>query len=111
VNCFLNQFFYLNSLRKPKGSNFKVTNNTKTPEEKTYRFWGMTLKAKLRIKCKNCGNWSIIEVKKIFVNSGTSDSKLKIFLPAYLPLKTENCSTCSQVIAKENGIIRARRRS
>jgi ribosomal protein S27E len=88
-----------------------VTNNTKTPEEKTYRFWGMTLKAKLRIKCKNCGNWSIIEVKKIFVNSGTSDSKLKIFLPAYLPLKTENCSTCSQVIAKENGIIRARRRS
>lgn len=63
------------------------------------------MKAKLRIKCKNCGNWSIIEVKKIFVNSGTSDSKLKIFLPAYLPLKTEICSRCNKVIAEEKGLI------
>jgi len=64
------------------------------------------VKAKLRIKCKNCGNWNVVEVEKIFLNTGTSDSKLKIFLPAYLPLKTEKCSKCNQVIAKEKREIR-----
>ena len=64
------------------------------------------MKAKLRIKCRNCGNWNTAEVKKIFVNTGILNSKLKVFLPAYLPLKTEKCSKCNQVIAKENRIIR-----
>jgi hypothetical protein len=59
------------------------------------------VKAKLRIKCKNCGNWNVVDVEKIFLNAGTSDSKLKIFLPAYLPLKPEKCSKCNQVIAEE----------
>lgn len=68
------------------------------------------MKAKLRIKCKNCDNWNIIEVKKIFVNSGTSDSKLKIFLPAYLPLKTEKCSRCKKVIAEEKRLIGKRKK-
>ena len=63
------------------------------------------MKAKLRIKCKNCGNWNTIEVEKIFLNSGTSDSKVTVFLPAFLPLKTETCSKCNQVIAKETVII------
>jgi hypothetical protein len=63
------------------------------------------VKTKLRIKCKNCGNWNTIEVKKIFLNAGTSDSKLTVFLPAYLPLKTEKCSRCNQPIAKEEKII------
>ena len=71
---------------------------------------GMTVKAKLRIKCKNCGNWSIIEVEKIFVSSGTSNSKLKIFLPAYLPLKTEKCSRCNEVIAEEKALIGKRKK-
>jgi hypothetical protein len=68
------------------------------------------LKVKLKIKCKNCGNWSIIEAKKIFVNSGISDSKLKIFLPAYLPLKTEKCSRCNEVIAEETALIGKRKK-
>lgn len=68
------------------------------------------MKVKLKIKCKNCGNWSIIEVKKIFVNSGISDSKLKIFLPAYLPLKTEKCSRCNKVIAEEKALIGKRKK-
>ena len=68
------------------------------------------MKAKLRIKCKDCGNWNIIEVKKLFVNSGISDSKSKIFLPAYLPLKTEKCSRCNKVIAEEKGLIGKRKK-
>ena len=63
------------------------------------------MKAKLRIKCNNCGNWNTIEVEKIFLNSGTSDSKLTVFLHAFLPLKTEKCSKCNQVIANEKAII------
>jgi hypothetical protein len=68
------------------------------------------VKAKLRIKCRNCGSWSIIEVEKIFVNTGILRSKLKLFLPAYLPLKTEKCSKCNQVIAKEKRIIRTKKK-
>ncbi len=63
------------------------------------------MKAKLKVKCRNCGNWNTIEVEKIFLNSGISDSKLKVFLPVYQPLKTEQCSKCSQIIAKEKEII------
>ena len=68
------------------------------------------MKTKLRIKCKNCGNWSIIKVKKIFLNASISNSKLQIFLPAYLPVKTEKCSRCNKIIAKEKGIIGAKKK-
>ena len=67
------------------------------------------MKAKLRIKCRNCSNWNNIEVEKIFLSTDTSDSKLKIFLPAYLPLNTEKCSKCDQVIAEEKDIIGRRK--
>jgi phage FluMu protein Com len=67
------------------------------------------VKAKLRVKCRNCGNWNVVDVEKIFLNTGRSDSGLKVFLPAYLPLKTEKCSKCNQVIAKEKRIIGKRR--
>ena len=67
------------------------------------------MKVKLRVKCRNCGNWNRIEVEKIFLNAGISESKLKIFLPAYLPLKTEKCSKCNQVIVKEKGIIQTKK--
>lgn len=69
----------------------------------------MTVKTKLRMKCMNCGKWSRLEVEKIFLNAGNSDSKLKVFLPAYLPRKTEKCSECNHVIAKENGLIRIKK--
>lgn len=69
------------------------------------------MKIKLGVKCKNCGNWNGIEVEKIFVNAGISESKLQVFLPAYLPLRTEKCSRCNQVIAKEKKLIRKRRGS
>ena len=66
------------------------------------------MKIKLGVKCKNCGNWNGIEVEKIFVNAGISESKLQVFLPAYLPLRTEKCSRCNQVIVKEKRLIRKR---
>jgi len=68
------------------------------------------VKAKLRIKCRNCSSWNNVEVEKIFLNTGTSDSKLKIFLPAYLPLETAKCSKCHQVIAKEKDVIGRRKK-
>jgi len=67
------------------------------------------VKTKLRVKCRNCSDWNVLDVEKIFFNSGTSESGLKVFLPAYLVLKTENCSKCNQVIAKEKGIIGKRK--
>jgi phage FluMu protein Com len=70
----------------------------------------ITVKIKLGVKCKNCGNWNGIEVEKIFVNAGMPDSKLQVFLPAYIPLRTEKCSKCNKVIAKENGIIRKKKK-
>ena len=67
------------------------------------------MKAKLRMKCRNCGNWIVLDVEKIFLNTGDLDSGLKVFLPAYVPLKTEKCSKCNQVIAKKKGIIGKRK--
>ena len=70
----------------------------------------MIVKAKLRIKCKNCGNWDTIEVEKILLNANNSVTRLQVFLPAYQPLRTEKCSICNQVIAKEKRIIGAKKK-
>ena len=67
------------------------------------------MKAKLRVKCRNCGDWKVLDVEKIFLNTGKSDSGLKVFLPAYLPLKTEKCSKCNHVIAQKKAIIGKRK--
>ena len=64
------------------------------------------LKTKLRMKCKNCGNWNRIEVEKVFFNPDSPEPKVQVFLPAYLPLKTEKCSECDEVIAEEKELIR-----
>ena len=69
----------------------------------------MTVKARLRVKCKNCGNWTEIEVEKIYLNIDTPETGLKTFLPAFLPLKTEKCSKCNQIIAEEEGLIRTKK--
>jgi hypothetical protein len=43
---------------------------------------------------------------KIFSEQPSSEPKVKIFVPLYLPFKTETCSKCGQVIAKEKELIR-----
>jgi len=64
------------------------------------------MKVKLRMKCKACGHWNSIEVEKVMLNPDSPEPKVQIFLPAYLPLKTEVCSKCKSIIAEPKGIIR-----
>jgi predicted nucleic-acid-binding Zn-ribbon protein len=64
------------------------------------------MKTKLRIKCKNCGHWNRFEVEKAFSEQKTTEPKVKAFVLMYLPFKTEKCSKCGQVIAKEKELIR-----
>jgi hypothetical protein len=64
---------------------------------------------KVKMKCRNCGNYNILEVKEIFLNADSSESKLKVFLPVYMPLKTENCYKCNQILATEKWIFRIKK--
>ena len=60
----------------------------------------------LRMKCKNCGHWNRIEVEKVLLNPDNLEPKVKVFLPSYLPLKTEVCSKCGRIIAQQKELIR-----
>lgn len=64
------------------------------------------MKTKLKMKCKECGNWNSIEVEKVMFNPDSPDPKVQIFIPSYLPLKTENCEKCGCMIAEPETIIR-----
>ena len=64
------------------------------------------MKTKLRMKCPKCGKWNRIEVEKVLFNPDNPEPKAKVFLPSYLPLKTEICSKCGQIIAQEKELIR-----
>jgi ribosomal protein S27AE len=63
-------------------------------------------KTRLRMKCKQCGHWNRIEVEKVLFNPDSPEPKVQVFLPSYLPLKTEKCSKCGYIIAEEKEIIR-----
>lgn len=43
----------------------------------------------LRMKCKACGYWNRIEVKKLFIEQETSKPEVKVLIPYYEPLKVE----------------------
>jgi hypothetical protein len=47
-----------------------------------------------------------MEVEKVLFNPDSPEPKVKVFLPSYLPLKTEKCSKCGQVMAEEKELIR-----
>ena len=64
------------------------------------------MRTKLRMKCKQCGHWNSIEVEKVMFNPDSPEPKVQVFLPAYLPLKTEMCSKCGYTIAEEKELIR-----
>ena len=64
------------------------------------------MKTKLRMKCKSCGNWNRFEVEKVFSEQATSESKVKAFIPMYIPFKTETCKKCGKVIAEPKELIR-----
>jgi len=58
------------------------------------------------MKCRKCGHWNRIEVKKHFVEQSISEPKVKAYIPIYEPLKTEKCNKCKNIIAETNEIIR-----
>jgi hypothetical protein len=64
------------------------------------------MKTILRMKCKDCGHWNRIEVEKVLLNPDSPEPKVKVFLPSYLPLKTEKCSKCGHVIAQQEELIK-----
>lgn len=64
------------------------------------------MKTKLRLKCRSCGNWNRFEVEKVLFNPDSSEPKVQIYLPSYLPYKEEKCSKCGNVIAEEKTLIR-----
>lgn len=53
------------------------------------------------MECSKCDNWNRIEVGKVPFNPDSQEPKVKVFLPSYLPLKTENCSKYGHTIAEE----------
>ena len=69
------------------------------------------MRAKLRIKCKQCGHWNRIDVEKVMLNPDSPEPKVQVFLPSYLPLKTEKCSKCGYTIAEEKELIRITKKS
>lgn len=64
------------------------------------------MKTKLRMECKNCGHSNRIEVEKVLFNPDSLEPKVQVFLPSYMPLKTEKCEKCKNVIAQPKELIR-----
>lgn len=64
------------------------------------------MKTKLRMKCPFCSHWSRFNVEKIFSAQLDSNLNVEDKVPYYLPLKTEKCSKCGQMIASEKELIR-----
>ena len=60
---------------------------------------------KLRMKCPTCGHWNRVDVKKIFVEQDTSESKVKAYIPMYEPLQVSKCDKCGRVIAEPKELI------
>jgi RNase P subunit RPR2 len=61
---------------------------------------------RLRMKCRTCGTWNRVPVKKVLVDQQSPEAKVKIFIPMYLPLKVETCKKCKSVIAEPKELIK-----
>jgi hypothetical protein len=68
--------------------------------------WLNAMKATLRLRCPNCGQWNNIEAEKVMLDLDNQEPKMTVYMPAYLPLKTEVCSKCKTVIANQKELIR-----
>jgi hypothetical protein len=64
------------------------------------------MKTRLRMKCSACGHWNRFEVEKVFSEADSSDPKVKVFVPMYLPLKPVICGKCGKTIAEPKTLIR-----
>jgi len=68
------------------------------------------MKTRLKMKCKACGHWSRIEVEKHFIEQPSSETKVKIAISMYEPLRTETCRKCRTLIAEPKELIRIKKR-
>ena len=58
------------------------------------------------MKCKQCGHWNSIEVEKVMLNPDSREPKVRVFLPAYLPLKRKNVLSALQSLRPKKELIR-----
>jgi len=65
-----------------------------------------SVRIRLRMKCKACGYWNRIEVKKLFIEQETSELEVKAIIPMYEPLEISKCKKCGKVIAEPKELIR-----
>jgi hypothetical protein len=80
--------------------------NDKLPDS---YFVPTTVKATIRMKCKNCGKWNNVAVQKVMLHLDNEEPKAEIFLPAYLPLKPQVCVKCKNPIADPKELIRIKK--
>jgi len=74
------------------------------------RMFGVTdMRTRLRMKCSACGCWNRIEVEKVLFEPESSDPKVKVFIPTYMPLRLENCKKCGKLIAQPKELIRIKK--
>lgn len=72
---------------------------------------GKPVHRNLAMKCSNCGHWNRVSVNKIFIERPNPiETKVKILIPMYEPLKTEICQKCGKLIAEPRKLIRIRRK-
>jgi hypothetical protein len=64
------------------------------------------MKKRHRMKCKACGYWNRIEVKKLFIEQETNDPEVKVIIPYYELLRVETCKNCRKIIAEPKELIR-----
>ncbi len=78
--------------------------STDDKSSKSY-FTPTNVKATIRLRC-SCGKWNNIRTQKVMIHLDNDESKLEVFLPAYLPLETQVCAKCKTMIAGPKELIR-----
>jgi formylmethanofuran dehydrogenase subunit E len=58
------------------------------------------------MKCPYCCHWNRIPVNKVLVEQDSSEPKVKVFIPMYLPLQASKCEKCGEVIAQPKELIK-----
>jgi len=64
------------------------------------------MKARLRMKCLNCGHWNKVPVNKIFIEQPSPEPKVKVLITMYEPLRVSRCKRCGKVIAEPKELIK-----
>jgi len=60
----------------------------------------------LKLRCKFCGYWNRVPVKKIFLEQTSPEPKVKAYIPMYEPLEVVKCKKCGKIIAQPKELVR-----